>query len=51
MEANPVSDSGDLADEEAILIVVFHPGGIALVRHGVHGASPNRCKNRRAALT
>src|SRR5690606_37811838 len=51
VEAYPVADARDPADEEAVLVVIVDAGRIALVTHGIHGLTPMRSRKSRAART
>ena len=52
MKAHDVADTGNAAREDPVLVVVFDPGCIALVGHGVgHGLTPMRSRKSRASRT
>src|SRR6056297_621619 len=52
MKAHPVADTGNPARENSVFVVVFDPGSIALVGHGVgHGLTPIRSRKSRASRT
>ena len=51
MEAHHVADAEQAAGEDAIGVIEFDTGGVAIVGHGVHGLTPIRVRNSRASVT
>ena len=52
MKTHPVTDAGDPAAEDAVIVILLDAGRIALVAHRVgHGINPVRCRSTRAART
>src|SRR6056297_3862257 len=52
MKAHPVANTGNPAYEKPVFVVIFDPGSIVLVGHGVrHGLTPIRSRKSRASRT
>lgn len=45
MKAYAINDTGDLAEEDTVFVIIFDAGRIALVAHHIaHGTIPNRIR-------
>ena len=52
MKADAIADTCEAPGEDAIVIIIFDTGRVALVGHGIgHGVTPIRSRNARAART